>query len=435
MTVFATWALVIGGLMVTMGLIGSLVKRLPIAPSALYLLFGLALGPLGAGLITLDLDDPGHVRLLEIITEVAVLISLFGVGLRLRVRMAFSIWRLPVQLASVAMVLTIAGVCAVGVGWLGLPLGAAILAGAILAPTDPVLASDVQMANTEDRDIVRFGLTGEGGLNDGTAFPFAMLGLGLLGYHELGPGLTRWIAVDLVWATLGGLGIGAALGLLASKTILALRMRFHEAVGLESHFTLGLIGVAYGTALLASTYGFLAVFAAGVAMRHVEREENPNRSPEEVLGALPAKELEQIATHENKAAAYLTQTVSEFSFDVERLAELCVTLLIGTMLTQATFSVPALGTALLLILLIRPLSVYLSTIGMRLRPTQRRLTAWFGIRGIGSMYYLFYSIAHAPDMPYADLLLQITLCTVVVSIVLHGSTATPLMAMYQRIRQ
>ncbi|KAA0178637.1 hypothetical protein FX016_24175 [Cupriavidus gilardii] len=261
--------------------------------------------------------------------------------------------------------------------------------------------------------------------DDGTAFPFAMLGLGLLGYHELGPGLTRWIAVDLVWATLGGLGIGAALGLLASKTILALRMRFHEAVGLESHFTLGLIGVAYGAALLASTYGFLAVFAAGVAMRQVEREENPNRSPEEVLGALPAKGLEQIATHENKAAAYLTQTVSEFSFDVERLAELCVTLLIGTMLTQATFSVPALGTALLLILLIRPLSVYLSTIGMRLRPAQRRLTAWFGIRGIGSLYYLAYSLAHAPDMAHADLLLQITLCTVVVSIVLHGSTATP----------
>ncbi len=435
MTVLAIWALVIGGLMVTMGLIGSVVKRLPISPSALYLLFGVALGPIGAGMITLDLHDPGHVRLLEIVTEVAVLISLFGVGLRLRVRMALSIWRMPIQLASVAMVLTIAGLCAVGVGWLGLPFGAAILAGAILAPTDPVLASDVQMANTEDRDIVRFGLTGEGGLNDGTAFPFAMLGLGLLGYHELGPGLTRWIAVDLVWATLGGLGIGAALGLLASKTILALRMRFHEAVGLESHFTLGLIGVAYGAALLASTYGFLAVFAAGVAMRQVEREENPNRSPEEVLGALPAKGLEQIATHENKAAAYLTQTVSEFSFDVERLAELCVTLLIGTMLTRATFSVPALGTALLLILLIRPLSVYLSTIGMRLRPAQRRLTAWFGIRGIGSLYYLAYSLAHAPDMAHADLLLQITLCTVVVSIVLHGSTATPLMARYQRVRQ
>lgn len=432
---FAIWALVIGGLMVTMGLIGSVVKRMPIAPSALYLLFGVALGPVGAGLIMLDLDDPSHVAALEIITEIAVLISLFGVGLRLRVRMSYRIWRLPVQLASVAMLLTIAGVCAVGVGWLGLPLGAAVLAGAILAPTDPVLASDVQMADTEDRDIVRLSLTGEGGLNDGTAFPFVMLGLGLLGYHELGPGLTRWIAVDLIWATAGGLGIGAALGLLASKTILALRMRFHEAVGLESFFTLGLIGVSYGAALAASTYGFLAVFAAGVAMRQVERDENPDTPPDEVLGTLPVKGLEQVATHEHKAAAYLTQTVSEFSLDVERLAELCVTLLIGAMLTRATFSAPALGCALLLILLIRPLSVYLSTAGMGLRPAQRRLTAWFGIRGIGSLYYLAYSLAHAPDMAHADLLLQITLCTVVLSIVLHGSTATPLMAMYQRLRR
>jgi NhaP-type Na+/H+ or K+/H+ antiporter len=433
--VFATWALVIGGLMVTMGLIGSVVKRLPISASALYLLFGVALGPAGAGLIALDLSDPDHVRALELITEVAVLIALFGVGLRLRIRMSYRVWRLPVKLATVAMLFTIAGVCALGVSWLQLPLGVALLAGAILAPTDPVLASDVQMADTEDRDLVRLSLTGEGGLNDGTAFPFVMLGLGLLGYHELGAGGLRWIGVDLVWATIGGLAIGAALGWLASKTILALRLRFHEAVGLESFFTLGLIGVAYGCALAASTYGFLAVFAAGVAMRQVERHENPSTPPEEVLGSVPAKELEQVSTHENKAAAYLAQTVSEFSLDVERLAELCVTLLIGAMLTRETFSVSGVTFALLLILLIRPLSVYASTIGMRLRPAQRRLTAWFGIRGIGSLYYLAYVLAHAPGLAHADLLLQITLSTVVISILLHGSTATPLMSKYQRLRR
>ncbi|CAG9179980.1 sodium:proton antiporter [Cupriavidus respiraculi] len=432
---FATWALVIGGLMVTMGLIGSVVRRLPISASALYLVFGVALGPAGAGLIVLDLHDPDHVRALEVITEVAVLISLFGVGLRLRIRMLYPVWRLPIRLATVAMVLTIAGVAALGMGWLGMPLGIAILAGAILAPTDPVLASDVQMATTEDRDLVRMGLTGEGGLNDGTAFPFIMLGLGLLGHHELGSGLTRWIGVDLIWATLGGLSIGTVLGWLTSRTVLALRMRFHEAVGLESFFTLGLIGLAYGAALAANTYGFLAVFAAGVAMRQVERQENPSTPPEDVIGPMQHKELEQIATHKNKAAAYLAQTVSEFSLDVERLAELCVTLIVGAMLTRESFSVQSLGVALLLIMLIRPLSVYASTAGMRLRPAQRRLTAWFGIRGIGSLYYLAYAMAHAPGLPAADLLLHITLCTVVVSIVLHGSTATPLMQMYQRMRR
>lgn len=431
---FAKWALVIGGLMVVMGLVGSVIKRMPISASALYLLFGFALGPAGAGLITFDLSDAAHVRTLEIITEVAVLISLFGVGLRLRIRMSYRVWRLPVLLASVAMLLTITGLCALTAGWLGLPLGVAVLAGAILAPTDPVLASDVQMANTEDRDIVRLSLTGEGGLNDGTAFPFVMLGLGLVGHHELGAGGLRWIGVDLVWATLGGLGIGAALGWLSSRTILAMRMRFREAVGLESFFTLGLIGLAYGTALAASTYGFLAVFAAGVAMRQVERHENPATPPEEVIGPVSANELEEVSTNEHKAAAYLAHTVSEFSLDIERLAELCVTLLIGAMLTREVFSVPALTVALTLILVIRPLAVYASTVGMRLRPAQRRLTAWFGIRGIGSLYYLAYVLAHAPGLPYADLLLQITLCTVVVSILLHGSTATPLMAMYQRLR-
>lgn len=429
---FATWALVIGALMITMGLIDSVVKRLPISAASLYLLVGVALGPAGAGLIVLDMSEPRHVEVLEWITELAVLIALFGVGLRLRVPLTYRTWRLPIRLASVAMLLTIGGVCVVAALWLDVPWGVAVLLGAILAPTDPVLASDVQMANTEDRDIVRFGLTGEGGLNDGTAFPFVMLGLGLLGHHELGAWAGRWLGIDLVWSTLGGLAVGGALGWIASRTILAMRLRFHEAVGLESFFTLGLIGVSYGVALLLHTYGFLAVFAAGLAMRQVERRENPATPPAEVIGAVQAEQVESVSTDERKAAAYLTHTASEFSFDVERLAELCVMLLIGSMLTWDVFQLPYVALALLLVFLIRPLSVYVTAIGMRLDPTQARLTAWFGIRGIGSLYYLAYALTHAGDADWAGFLVEATLCTVVISVVLHGLTATPLMAFYQR---
>lgn len=432
---FATWALVIGALLITMGLIDFMVKRLPMSPSGLYLLVGMALGPGGAGLIVLDLTDPGHVKVLEWITELAVLVALFGVGLRMRVQMTYRVWRLPVRLASVAMLLTIGGVCAVAAGWLQVPLGVAVLLGAILAPTDPVLASDVQMADTEDRDVVRYSLTGEGGLNDGTAFPFVMLGLGLLGYHELGPWGGRWMAVDLVWSTLGGLAVGGLLGWLASKTILVLRLRFHEAVGLESFLTLGLIGVSYGAALLLHTYGFLAVFAAGLAMRQVERRENPATSPAEVMGPLHTADVETTSTHARKAAAYLTHTASEFSFNIERLAELCVTLLIGAMLTREVFHAQYVALALLLICLIRPLAVYASTFDLPLARGQRRLTAWFGIRGIGSLYYLAYALTHAAGEEWRSFLIHATLCTVVFSIVLHGLTATPLMAFYQRLRR
>src|ERR671914_1673776 len=125
--------------------------------------------------------------LLERLTEFAVIVSLFTAGLKLRLPLSEKRWRLPLRLASVSMALTVGLIAAVGVLGLGLPLGAAVLLGAVLAPTDAVLASDVRVEHPADRDKLRFSLTGEAGLHDGTAFPFVMLGLGLMGLHELGP--------------------------------------------------------------------------------------------------------------------------------------------------------------------------------------------------------------------------------------------------------
>ena len=135
-----------------------------------------------------DIDPVRNAIALERICEIAVLISLFTAGLKLKLPWKDNRWRVPARLASVSMMLTVGGLALAGVYLLGLPLGAAVLLGAILAPTDPVLASDVQVTDADDRDRLRFGLTGEGGLNDGTAFPFVMLGLGLLGLHDLGAG-------------------------------------------------------------------------------------------------------------------------------------------------------------------------------------------------------------------------------------------------------
>src|SRR5919206_497446 len=136
----------------------------------------------------------------HVLTPSAVLISLFTAGLKLRTALTDHRWRLPVRLAVESMIVTVGLITLVGVVGLGLPLGAAVLLGAILAPTDPVLASDVQVEGPTDQDRLRFGLTGEAGLNDGTAFPFVMLGLGLIGLHELGQAGWRWFAVDVVWA-------------------------------------------------------------------------------------------------------------------------------------------------------------------------------------------------------------------------------------------
>ena len=179
----AAWGLVVGGLLVLMALSSSSLKDLPLSTAMIYLLVGLAIGPLWLELARID--PVADAKFVEHLTEFVVVVSLFSVGLKLSVELDDRRWLLPLRLAVGSMVLTVGLIALAGVA-LGLPLGAAVLLGAILAPTDPVLASDVQVANPEDRSRLRFALTGEGGLNDGTAFPFVMLGLGLLGLHPLG---------------------------------------------------------------------------------------------------------------------------------------------------------------------------------------------------------------------------------------------------------
>src|SRR4051794_24826204 len=141
----------------------------------------------------------------------------------------------------------------------------------------------------------RFTLTGEAGLNDGTAFPFILLGLGLLGTHELGAWGWRWLAADVLWATAGGLAVGGGLRALVGHLVLYLRRHHQEAVGLDDFLALGLIALSHGTTLLLGASGFLAVFAAGLALRRVERRASGLRPPEQVQAV--AREGREAATH------------------------------------------------------------------------------------------------------------------------------------------
>src|SRR5687768_11698966 len=159
------WFLVIGGMFVTMAVTGSVVKRLPFNFALLYLLIGLGLGPLGIGL--LQLHPVHNAALIERLSEVAVIVALFTAGLKLRTRLRNPAWWIPVRLAFGSMAITVGLIALAGVAGLGLPIGAAVLLGAVLAPTDPVLASDVQVEHPLDDDRLRFGLTSEAGLNDG----------------------------------------------------------------------------------------------------------------------------------------------------------------------------------------------------------------------------------------------------------------------------
>ncbi|HLL85296.1 MAG TPA: cation:proton antiporter [Longimicrobium sp.] len=427
----AIWFLVVGVLLVAMALSRSVLARLPLSTAMLYLAAGFALGPYGAGLLHVDVYEQSAVW--ERVTEIAILVSLFAAGLKLRAPLLDGRWVLPVRLATLSMTITVGLVTLLGVFAMGLPVGAAVLLGAILAPTDPVLASDVQVTHAADRDRLRFGLTGEAGLNDGTAFPFVMLGLGLLGLHEIGEMGWRWFAVDLAWAVVSGLAVGAVLGTLVGRLVLHLRRVHREAVGLDDFLALGLIALAYGVALLVHGYGFLAVFAAGLALRRIERTESGGEAPpEDVAAAAHSADAEELATDKDKAPAYMAQAALGFTEQLERIGEFTVVLLLGGMISWHFLPAVALWFVPLLFLVIRPLSVYAGLLGSRTNPLQRGMIAWFGIRGIGSVYYLTFAMQHGLPEELSRPLAQVVLATVAVSAVAHGISVTPLMALYSR---
>ena len=427
---FALGTFIIGLLLIVMTMGSSYVSRLPLSAAMLYLGVGVALGPLGMGLLQLDALE--NKVMLERLTEIAVLISLFTAGMKLELPLRDWRWRIPVQLATVSMIVTVGIVTAIGVYGLGLSLGASVLLGAILAPTDPVLASDVQVSNPGDRDRLRFGLTGEGGLNDGTAFPFVMLGLGLLGLHELGQGGWRWWAVDVLWSVAGGLGLGYLLGTLVGRVILYLRMRHREALRSDEFIAFGLIALTYGVALLFHTYGFLAVFAAGLALRRIDEGSQIARpNPASNKAAESRLSTDEEAASGAEAPANMMNAVQRFNSQLESFVEVGIVLAVGVLLATVKFERDALWFVPILFLVVRPLAVYLGLIGTPVIGSQRNLMSWFGIRGIGSLYYLLYAINHNIEPVLAERLLSLTLAVVVASIVVHGVSVTPLMKHYE----
>ena len=166
---FIVWVAVLGAVLLTLALTSSYLRWMPVTTSAVCLVLGVAIGPAGLGLLKLDTDDASI--WMEHLTEVAVLFSLFVCGLKLRSPLRDKNWRIAFGLAGPVMLLTIAGVCLLLHYGFELSWGASVLIGSILAPTDPVLASLVQVNDARDDDSVRFGLSGEAGLNDGIAFP------------------------------------------------------------------------------------------------------------------------------------------------------------------------------------------------------------------------------------------------------------------------
>ena len=408
------WFLLIGTLLLLRGLSATILQRSPVTAAIIYLAVGLLVGPSAFNLF--HFNPFKEAALLQALTEVAVLISLFSAGVKMPAPFTLKRWRAPILLATVSMAVTVALVAAFAFYLLGMPLGAGVLLGAIVAPTDPVLATDVQIRHPGDRDQLRFTLTCEAGMNDGSAFPFVMLGLGLLGLHELGDSGRDWIIVDVLWATVGAIAIGVAAGVALARLGWTLRRAPHKHELMDDFLGLGLIGVVYGLCVMLDVWGFLGVFFAAVALRQTELQL--------AKAAAPRADGEALST--------VSEGALVFKEHLERLSEVLLILLIGGTLFINSWTWEAVGLALFLFLVARPVSVMFGLLGTGLPWRIRGLTAWFGVRGVGSLYYLMYAITHGLPEALALKMIQLTLIVVTMSILLHGISVKPLLGLFWR---
>jgi NhaP-type Na+/H+ or K+/H+ antiporter len=346
-------------------------------------------------------DPIEDAELVERIAELAVIVALFGTGLKLDRPLSWGAWSGVLRLLAIAMPLTIAGVALFGGALLGLSFGAAMVLGAILAPTDPVLAGDVGVGppGDEDEHEPNFSVTGEAGLNDGLALPFLFFGL-----FALDPGgtswLGEWLLADVLYAVLAGVAVGAALGWAGAAGAVRLKARRYLVPVFDGWLAIPIVLIIYGTSELIGAYGFVAAFAGGIAFRRYERG------------------------HEHNARVHDGAEV------VEKFGELAAILLLGSMLTFAglgEIGIEGWVLIALLLFVLRPAAVGISLLASGLPRQERAFVAWFGVRGIGSLYYVAVALGSG-YLAGGDVVLVtwVTLATVVVSIVIHGVTATPL---------
>lgn len=393
--------LVIGLLLLLVTLGSGWIARLPLSYALIYLIFGIILSPYGFNLIQLRPDA----EFLERLTEFVVIISLFSCGLKMNRPLRSQNWSSPIRLIGFLMPITIFSLAAIGHFFLKLNCGAAILLGAILAPTDPVLASEVQLSHIKDKDELRFGLTSEGGLNDALAFPFVYFGLRWLKNDNWQDWFKEWVAVDVIWA----IAAGFVMGIVVSRSIVWLDKRLQKFVTtdklMEDFVALSIVLITYSLTEVVNGYGFLAVFIAGMVTQHSYQD--------------PEKRFSQL----------------EFTETIEKLMEIGTILLLGSLLRIEPiikFLPQSLLVAGLLFFVIRPLGAWISTIGERYTPFRRWLFGWFGIRGAGSLYYLFYALGEGLKDNLGEQIAWISFTTITLSIVIHGISSTPLMNRYER---
>ena len=403
------WYLVLlgglGMLILSIGWLPALVRGFPLSLPIVCVL-------LGFGLFSIPATGPDpnlieHPHLAERLTELTVIVALMGAGLKLNRPLGWRLWATTWRLLALAMPLSIAAIALLGSSLLGLTAASALLLGAALAPTDPVLASSVQVGPPQEpeEDEVRFALTSEAGLNDGLAFPFVHLAIAVaLHGTGLGAWTWEWLAIAVLWKIAAGVGVGLLVGQALGYVIFHYVERSSSPETGDALVVFGITLLAYCVAELAYAYGFLAVFVTALTLRRQER------------------------SHHYRARLH------EFSEQLERLFMMVLLVLFGGalaggLLAPLTWGAAAVG--LLCLLAVRPLAGLIALAGSGLRFDERSAISFFGIRGVGSIYYLAYGY-NTEAFGELDLVFALVGFVVFASILLHGITATPVMGWLDR---
>lgn len=431
---FLAWTAATGGLLLLMSLVSGWIHRGPVTSFGLYLLAGVLCGPWGFDLLHIDIL--GHSTLVLHITEITMAASLFITGLKLRLPFRDAGWRTGVRLAFPAMLLTVGGMTLLvhwitGFNW---PLSLAFAA--VVAPTDPVLASLISVNDARDDDALRVALSSEAGMNDGSALPLLMLAVLLFnGEATDGAFFAHWVLKDVIWAVPGGLAIGFILGRLIGMLVTRLR-HARSDVAPNDFLALALIALSYALAQALDASGFLATFAAGVGLRRAEVrviKRNPQEHLPEDDRFLPAEEL----INPNKRMSFGGDNIAKsiglvvgdalsFGDTIERLTAAGLMVVLGVTLA-IHWNLTGVLLGLLLFVVVRPLAVWLATLGAGIPLVRRLLIGWLGIRGIGSINYIAFAWVHGMDGQAPTLMVDMALTLVVMSIMLHGATVTPLL--------
>ncbi|MEU6176969.1 cation:proton antiporter [Streptomyces coeruleorubidus] len=380
------------------------VSKRPFSMPMIFLVAGVLIQVLP---VSVPAVDPVHDRLwVEHATEVCVIVSLMGAGLAIDRPFSRRGWSITWRLLGVTMPLTVVAVALLAWGLLGWPPAVALLLGAVLAPTDPVLAGEVRvgepLGTERDEDEARFALTSEAGLNDGLAFPFVYAAIALAAAAGTGwsaEWIGRWALTDALGRCAVGLAVGAGAGWLLGWMFFRARtpvLRLSEHM--EGFVALAATFLSYGIAEVLHGYGFLSVFVTACVIRAAERSHGYHK------------------------------VLHEFTEQIERLLTALLLFLLGGYLAAGALSALTLRGAavgILVLLVVRPLTGWLAQAKSTTGRLERAVVSLFGIRGIGSLFYLSYALGQNSFSGLDRELWAVVAFTVVVSVMLHGAMATP----------